>query len=442
MIANASGFDLKPVSGASVRTGFDNCRWLLLGVHAGFAVTIADRMMLQDAHRTLVQFLAPLTVDEFLDQTLIGGYRKVTGQCAAARTELLGANPESSLVAALHLASKITFHSANATAPPPSLLSITDAADFRARIGEFHARNYSMRFPELRSLSKPLDHLARALEFFLHQPVTASAFWSRGGMKAPIHNDDHDLIICQLRGKKRWFVSRKPSRLSNTWDDISDDASEFGDYETIDLHPSDLLYLPRRTLHSVESEAESLHLSIGFTPLTVREGIIAALDHLSDMDQSLRKSIGGRLAFQLGGKGCEVLGPPILSGMQRVLAACQTQGFLGSALQRRSARIVGSLTPLPIPDPRPKVDLDTLVLHGKAAFSHLTVHREKLEFSYPGGHVYIHPGAQVSVLYMINTPRFKVRDIPGTIDDVARLSLALKFVEVGFLEVGPSYTAR
>jgi bifunctional lysine-specific demethylase and histidyl-hydroxylase MINA len=394
-------------------------------------------MMFQDAYRTLEQFLAPLTVDEFLDQTLVGGFRIITGQRDAPRIDLLGPDPESVLLEALHLAPKLTFHSANPTAPPPSLLSIADAADFRDRIEQFHARNYSVRFPELRPLSAPLDHLARALEFFLHQPVTASAFWSRGGMRAPVHNDDHDLIVVQLRGDKRWFVSRKPSLLGNTWENIPGDAPDLGDYETIDLHPGDLLYLPRRTLHSVDSEAESLHLSIGFTPLTVRDGIIAALDHLSDMDQTLRMSIGGRLAFQLGGKGFEKLGPPVLGGTQRLLAACQTSGFLASALQRRSARIVGALAPLPIPDPVPNVDLDTLMVHRNTAFSHLTANPQKIDFTYPGGHVYIHLGAQESILYMVNTPRFKVRDIPGTIDDDVRLSLALKFVEVGFLEVAP-----
>src|ERR1700685_2015501 len=103
--------------------------------------------MFRDAHHTLEQFLSPLTVDEFLDKTLIGGFRKITGQHDSPRTELLGPNPESALLEALHLAPKLTFHSANPTAPPPSLLSIVDAADFRDRIAQLHARNYSVRFP-------------------------------------------------------------------------------------------------------------------------------------------------------------------------------------------------------------------------------------------------------------------------------------------------------
>ena len=36
-------------------------------------------MRFEDAQRALQQFLAPLTVDEFLDQTLAGGFCKIEG---------------------------------------------------------------------------------------------------------------------------------------------------------------------------------------------------------------------------------------------------------------------------------------------------------------------------------------------------------------------------
>ena len=56
------------------------------------------------------------------------------------------------------------------------------------------------------------------------------------------------------------------------------------------------------------------------------------------------------------------------------------------------------------------------------------------DFAYPGGHLYIHRGAEESVLYIANTARFAVRDIPGGLRDDARPSLARRFVEAGFLE--------
>jgi hypothetical protein len=373
-------------------------------------------------------------LEEFLDRILIGGFRHVPGGGALPRADLLGPSPEAALVDAFHLAPQLTFHSANPLGPPPSLETVADREDFQHCIEEFHARNYSVRFPALRPLSPAADRLARALEVLLHQPVTVSAFWSRAGMRAPVHFDDHDLLVVHLRGSKRWHISQKPSELSNVWRGIPSDKQELGPHESFDVHPGDLIYLPRGTLHSVDGTAESLHISIGSTPLTLRETILAALDHLSDFERPLRATLGNRLASQLRGTGFEALRPPVLAGVERLLEVCKVPGFLESALQLRSGRAVAALSVLP-PVASTPITLETLMIQTNLAFCHLTANPDKIDFSYPGGHIYIHRGAEESLVYMVNTPAFKVRDIPGPIDDQVRLSLVEKLRESGFLEV-------
>jgi len=391
--------------------------------------------MLEDAERTVGRFLAPLTVEDFLGRMLLGGVRKIEARDAVARTELLGPDPTALLGAAIQLAPKLTFHSANPSGPPPSLTSIAHAGDFRQRIEQFHERNYSVRFPELRHLWRPLDTLARAFEALLHQPVTTSAFWSRGGMKAPVHHDDHDLIVIQLRGTKRWYASSGPSELPNTWESIPGRPPELGPHEVIDLHPGDVLYLPRGTCHTVDSDTESVHVALGFTPLTVRQTLIAALDHLSDFDRRWRMTIGGNFSLQMQGTGMELLESLAVEASAQLLAALRTPGFLAAALQRRSSRTIGSLAALPKPQALPGLTLDTVLVQTPQAFCYLTANPEKIDFSYPGGHIYIHRGAQESVAYIANTRRFTVREIPGDVENEVRLSLATRFLEIGFLEV-------
>jgi bifunctional lysine-specific demethylase and histidyl-hydroxylase MINA len=399
-------------------------------------------MMFHDAQRTLGQFLAPLTLDEFLDGVLAGGFRRIDSDGGSTRSGLLGADPESVLLGAYQLAPKLTYHSANPLGPPPSLESVSGAADFQQRIAEFHARNYSVRFPELRPLWPALDQLARALEMVLHQPVTVSAFWSRGGMRAPVHYDDHDLLVVQLRGTKRWYVSSQPSELHNTWKSIPEKAPALGPHHTVDVRPGDLMYLPRGTYHSVDSDQGSLHVSIGFTPLTVREAMIAALDHLSDLDRGWRTTLGGRLAFQLRGPGLEQLMPPVVEGVAKLLAACRTPGFLVSALQWRSGKAIAALNALPTPEAAPTLTLDSELVQTDMAFCHLTASPERIDVCYPGGHLYIHRGVQPSVEFMVNAQRFRVRDIPGDIGDDIRLSLASRFVQIGFLRLAPQGLQR
>jgi hypothetical protein len=392
-------------------------------------------MKLEAAQATLARFLAPWPADDFLDRGLTGGFRHIPYDGEAPRLGLLGADPAATLGGAAHLAGQLTFHSATAAGPPPSLDGVVDGADFRARIAEFHARNYSVRFPDLRPLSPGLDALCRSLEVLLHTPVTASAFWSVGGMRAPVHYDDHDILIVQLAGTKRWYVANRPSALFNAWRGVSGNPPDLGPHDVVDVAPGDLMYLPRGTFHTVDSDAFSVHLAIGFTPLTVREALLAALDHLSDLDRPVRETIGGRIAWQLDGAGVETLAVPTAQAAQKLAEAVRAPGFLSNALLRRASRTIGGLPALPRPAFAPAIGLDTVLRHADLAACHLTANAETIDFAYPGGHLYIHRGAEPAVLFVAESPRFRVRDIPGLADD-ARLALAARFVQVGFLVEG------
>jgi len=201
------------------------------------------------------------------------------------------------------------------------------------------------------------------------------------------------------------------------------------------VRPGDVLYLPRGTLHSVDSDSGSIHVAIGFTPRTLREALIAAVDHLSDLDPRLRQTVGARIAFQAMGGNFERLVPALIEAATGVLAACRTPGFVASAMQWRSSRAISTLRPLEAPAAVPALELDTELAQTAAAFCHLTATPETIDVTYPGGHLHIHRGAEESVVYIVNTPRFRVRDIPGAASDEVRLSLAARFLGIGFLQL-------
>ncbi|MBV8909854.1 MAG: hypothetical protein JOZ89_03740 [Gammaproteobacteria bacterium] len=193
------------------------------------------------------------------------------------------------------------------------------------------------------------------------------------------------------------------------------------------------MYFPRGTLYSVDSDQESLQLSIGFIPLTVRDAVIAALDHLSDLDRGWRMSFGGPLALLLRGPGLERFNAPVLEAATNLAAACKAPGFLAGALQARSSRAVAALEPLPAPQAPPLIGLDTELVQSTIAFCQLTGKPESIEVSYPGGRIPVPRAAQQSLEHIVNTPRFRVRDIPGEVGDDIRLSLVRRFVEIGYL---------
>ena len=296
-----------------------------------------------------------------LDRTLLGGFRKVEGGSPPPpEPRSSGRIRRALLLSAVHLAAEAHLPLRQPQRPPRRASSRWRTAPISGN-GSSSSMRATTRCAS-RSCARctpQLDALARALEMLLHQPVTASAFWSQGGLRAPVHYDDHDLIVVQLRGTKRWYVSSRPSELNNTWKSIPEGAPELGPHHTVDVRPGDLMYFPRGTLHSVDGEAESLHLSIGFTPLTVRDAVIAALDQLSDLDRGWRMTFGGPLALLLRGPGLERFNAPTVEAAANLAVACKTPGFLASALQARSSRAFAALEALPVPQAMPVIDLDT-----------------------------------------------------------------------------------
>jgi hypothetical protein len=228
------------------------------------------------------ELLRPMTPAGFLDRLRDGRFIHIPGQPGLERVNLLGNNPAELLIAAWEqLAPKIGFHAVTPTGPPPATGPAAGQEDFRDRIRLFHERGYSVRFPDLRPFSPALDVMARALEAVVHQPVTGSAFWSKGGLRAPVHFDDRDIIAVQIAGEKQWEVSSAPSPLLTNQMIMPDQAvTAVPDPVRITMRPGDVLYVPRGLAHTVEGETESLHVSLMFHPVTVRDAVVAVLDEL------------------------------------------------------------------------------------------------------------------------------------------------------------------
>ncbi|MGC1303386.1 MAG: cupin domain-containing protein [Caulobacteraceae bacterium] len=377
-----------------------------------------------------------MPLDGFLDETLGRGVAKVGGEGESYRAGLLGAEPERTVLEAYsYLSGKIGFHAEEPLGPPPAVEAVADVHAFRTKIQSFHARGYTVRLPDMRWVSPALDEFCRALEFVLHQPVKAEAFWSRGDAKAPAHHDDYDIIVIQLRGRKRWFISANRSDLPNAWKAIPLASPPPDRFQEVEVCPGDLLYLPRGTRHRVDALSDSLHISIGFVPLTLRDALIAAVDHLSDLDRTLRETADGRLGVTVRQDDFAHLAPRIRQGVASLLAQCGSEDFISTAMQRRSSRTVAALDKLPSSAYRPQITGELMLRHSPRAMCHLMANSEKIDFSLPGEHLYIHRGVEESVKFISETPEFRVRDIPGGVADDIRFALVDKFLTSGFLEV-------
>jgi len=390
-------------------------------------------VILDQARATLAAIFAPLSIDRFFDELMGRSLFELLGDPRHARRNLFGADPGRTVLDAFAThGDKIVWHAEAPVAPPPPRPPVVDGPSaFHGWIEALHARGYTVRIPDVTVLSPALHQFTRALEFILHQPVKASLFWSAPGARAPVHYDDNDNIVIQLTGRKRWFVSTDPSDLHNPWRDVAEVPPALGNHRAIDLAPGDLLYVPRGTPHNVQSHSESLHLAIIFTPVTLREAIVAALDHLSDQDHKLRERALGRTDVAAD---TAALSRDMASALERLLAAIRSPGFVGAALQRRSSRTIGNLARLPAMVPAAPLSAASLVRHSPLAMCHMLATPSMIDFCQPGEHINIHRGVEAALRFVSVTPSFRVADLPGDLSDEIRVALVQRLVASGFLE--------
>jgi len=393
-------------------------------------------MSTDPATQKLEQLLRPSSPSEFLERLTEGRIIHIQGEADFERTKLLSDDPTELLIANwAMLADKIGFHAVTPSGPPPGTGPAAGQEDFRGRIRLFHDRGYSVRFPDLRPFSPALDLMARALESRVLQPVTAAAFWSKGGLRAPVHFDDRDIIAVQLVGEKQWQVSGAPSPLRTNQMIMPDEAvTAVSEPVQVTMRAGDVLYVPRGLAHTVDGQIESLHISFMFHPVTLRDALVAAIDELTTVDRTFRETIGGDLRTQLANVDARDLVPSILEAVTCLRDSASSAEFLQASLRKRSGRAIRGMDPLPAV-PQPKIGLDTHLKQNESALCVLVPGERVIELNYPGGKIYVHRGVQEALTFMVEQPVFRVRDVPGNLPGDVLLALADKLLGIGQLEI-------
>lgn len=119
-------------------------------------------------------------------------------------------------------------------------------------------------------LHAPVGDLAVALERRLGEPVAASAYASWGAAAGfGVHWDDHDVVVIQLTGRKRWRV-HGPSRPWPLHRDVEPNTTPPAELlADVTLTDGDVLHVPRGWWHAVSALDEpTLHLTFGITRRT------------------------------------------------------------------------------------------------------------------------------------------------------------------------------
>ncbi|WP_073762437.1 cupin domain-containing protein, partial [Streptomyces sp. CB02923] len=157
-----------------------------------------------------------------------------------------------------------------------------------AELHERLADGASLVVDAIDELHAPIGALAQELEGWLRTHVQVNAYASWTSVEGfGTHWDDHDVIVVQVAGAKRWRLFG-PTRTAPMYRDVAEpEAPPRDPVADLVLRPGDVLYLPRGWWHAVTADqgSTSLHLTCGLGTHTGADLIRWLSDELRTSDR-------------------------------------------------------------------------------------------------------------------------------------------------------------
>jgi hypothetical protein len=140
----------------------------------------------------------------------------------------------------------------------------------------------------------PVTQLCRALTEEFSAGFQVNAYLTPAQSQGlGVHYDTHDVFVLQIEGVKHWRIFGAPLQLPLEGQPFRRGKVEAGPLEEeVELHPGDLIYLPRGFMHSASSkDSTSLHLTVGAVSVTWASVILGAIESCIEQEPGLRASL-------------------------------------------------------------------------------------------------------------------------------------------------------
>lgn len=165
-------------------------------------------------------------------------------------------------------------------------------------VARYLSENFTLVLYGVDESHEPMRTWTTALEQIVQVPVQVNAYISVGHeMGFRVHWDDHEVIVLQVSGSKRWALYGQTLAAPVTH--VADPPRPSHDAEPIQvltMHAGDFLHVPRGTWHGVTSlGGPTVHLTVGFRRPSVADLLYRAVGELTSKHEALRVNapIGG-----------------------------------------------------------------------------------------------------------------------------------------------------
>jgi ribosomal protein L16 Arg81 hydroxylase len=281
----------------------------------------------------------------------------------------------------------------------------------------------------------PLAALCRGLECEFSAPLQTNLYMTPPhGQGFETHYDTHDVFVLQVEGTKEWTIFDAPVRLPLRGQPFDPDLHPVGAATmSFVLDAGDLLYIPRGFLHHARSgDRTSLHVTLGVISHRWADVLLEVMAETCLSDPAFRR------ALPVGIARAEFDAASARRIFADLLARAIEKASPDRVLDRLADEFVVSrraLVPGQLAQMSRLQDLSALDEVGvrPALIYRLRTDGDVLRIRSHGREMSLPAEAGDAVKFALENERYRVRDLPGDIDEAEKVVLVRRLIEEGLV---------
>ena len=206
--------------------------------------------------------------------------------------------------------------------------------------------------------------------------------------------------------------------------------------QEFDLHPGDLIYIPRGCMHdAVSRDSTSLHLTVGVSTITWAALILRAVESVIERDSRFRESLP--MGFARNTSSSKLAAERLTALLAGLIDEIEPSSAVHDAAQEvllgGQPALEGHLVDL---EELPRVGLRTRLRRRPGVQYRFETNRRFTTLSFHGKAVQMpaHTAPDLQII-LEATSEFRAADLSGGLDDAGKLVLVQTLIREGFLTI-------
>lgn len=307
-----------------------------------------------------------------------------------------------------------------------------------ARLYQEYADGGTIVLNNLEGSLPSLMDLCRSMEQEFSCRFQCNIYVTPGGAAQGLrtHYDSHDVFVLQIEGTKHWRIYDTPIVRPFRGQEFTPEEFTPGPLTMeFDLHPGDMVYVPRGVMHDATSGAEdSCHITLGVIPTSWTDLLLEAVARVALEDAELRRTLPVGFARQ-GFDRSEAR-----AFFRELLGRVVEKADFDAALDHFAEDLVSTRHPLLYGQMQQLAKLRALSVDDHASarpnlLYYLEKDSERVTVAAYGGRITLPAHAAEALEHALTHEGYRIGDLPGELDDPGKLVLVKKLVREGLVEI-------